>query len=421
MNANNLSNTALLLSMPRSGSTLLSLMLGSHPEICCPPEPWIVLALAEHLDLGGVRAMPYGRQLAEIAAFEFMLGPERTQRGALWEALSPLLHSYSNRADDVAPQLLHALYNMHLTVSGRRIFIDKTPRYYAVLKLLDTLLPAARKLLLLRNPLNVFASYKSTWEVDRSVFIPATATVHGRDFCQGLFLYAELMEARRGDVLPLRYEDLVAAPEPELERAAGFLGLDFHRAMLEYGSNAPLLEEYKRSPVGDTSAPGRPRVASPAEASSWEQRLDIADLTELAAVLGAGIFERLGYGAVPGRLRELGVEIPGEAAAAQRRADILGALSLQQEQAFSSADTFLTPLRNSHEDRAERLKVILRQQEELQAAYQAKHSIQAELDEARDKIAALEVQNAELLSIAGFLRNRINLLWPSRQGHAKKP
>jgi hypothetical protein len=72
-----------LLSMPRSGSTLLSLMLGSHPEVCCPPEPWIVLALAEYLGLGNVRNTPYGREWAEIAAMEFLLNPERKQRGTL--------------------------------------------------------------------------------------------------------------------------------------------------------------------------------------------------------------------------------------------------------------------------------------------------------------------------------------------------
>ena len=39
-------NLVFLLGVPRSGTTLLSAMLDRHPQVLCPPEPWIMLALS---------------------------------------------------------------------------------------------------------------------------------------------------------------------------------------------------------------------------------------------------------------------------------------------------------------------------------------------------------------------------------------
>src|SRR5437773_8601382 len=34
-----------LLSTPRAGSTVLGAILGSHSQVLCPPEPWLLLPL----------------------------------------------------------------------------------------------------------------------------------------------------------------------------------------------------------------------------------------------------------------------------------------------------------------------------------------------------------------------------------------
>jgi len=161
-------NLIFILSMPRSGSTLLS----SHPEICCPPEPWIVLAVAEYLELGNVRNVPYDRVLAEIAAIEFLLNPERKQRGVLGKALRTIGETSHLDAIAAARQILQAAYQLHLDVSGKSVFVDKTPRYYTVLGLIDNIFPVVKKIVLLRNPLDIFASYKTSWGIPRNIFTP---------------------------------------------------------------------------------------------------------------------------------------------------------------------------------------------------------------------------------------------------------
>ncbi|CAH1904841.1 Clusterin-associated protein-1 [Candidatus Nitrotoga sp. HW29] len=375
-----------LLSMPRSGSTLLSLMLGSHPEICCPPEPWIVLALAEYLRLGDVRSTPYGREWAEIAAIEFLLKPERMQRGALGKALRMIAETSCLDAITAARQILQTAYQLHLDVSGRSIFVDKTPRYYAVLGLVDKISPRAKKIVLLRNPLDVFASYKTTWEIPRTIFTPEGVSVHARDFCEGLFTLADYIATPRNDLLVLRYEDLANDPESALRSACEFADIDFSPTMLAYYKNTALIEEYKRSPVGDPVSSSHPKPTSNRTVNAWEKRLDGVNIQALINVLGVKIFERLGYGDTVARLRDMSVDIPTEEQAFRCRNLLMRSLvDRVQEQPFSVWNNFVSPLKECQADRAARLEAIHRQQEELAGLQQRLRDSEA------DRAARLEV------------------------------
>ncbi|RFC36366.1 MAG: Clusterin-associated protein-1 [Candidatus Nitrotoga sp. LAW] len=401
-----------LLSMPRSGSTLLSLMLGSHPEICCPPEPWIVLALAEYLRLGDVRSTPYGREWAEIAAIEFVLKPERIQRGALGKALRMIAETSRLDAITAARQILQTVYQLHLDVSGRSIFVDKTPRYYAVLGMIDKIFPQAKKIVLLRNPLDVFASYKATWEIPRTIFTPEGVSVHARDFCEGLFTLADYIATSRNDLLVLRYEDLANDPESVLRSACEFADINFSPTMLAYYENAALIEEYKRSPVGDPVSSCRPKPTNNRTVNAWEMRLDEADIQVLIDVLGIKIFERLGYGNTVARLRDISVNIPTEEQAFGRRNLLMRSLiDHVHEQPFSIWNNFVSPLKGCQADRAARLEVIQQQQAVLQgvrqsleiseadraARLEAIHRQQQELEQLRHSLVVSEADRAARL------------------------
>jgi len=435
--------------MPRSGSTLLSLMLGSHPEICSPPEPWIVLALTEYLGLGNIRFAPYGREWAEIAAMEFLLNPERKQRGVLGKALRMIGATSPPDATTVARQILQAAYQMHLDVSGKKVFVDKTPRYYTVLGLINEIFPQAKKIILLRNPLDIFASYKSTWEVSRSIFTPEGVLVHTRDFCEGLFTLADYIAPNRDDVLVLRYEDLASDPESVLRSACGYADIDFSPAMLAFYENTALLEEYRRSPVGDPVSSNQPKPTSNLTVNAWEERLDRADIQALIDVLGSHIFERLGYGETVDRLRHMSVNIPTEEQALERRNLLMRFLvNHVHEQPFSAWDNFVAPLKACMADRSARLEVIQQQQAELEKVKQSLEvsesdrlarleviqQQQAELEKVKqsldvsesDRLARLEViqqQQAELdrmHSFCGFLCDRFSQLKKLIYGGAKK-
>src|SRR5688572_30624716 len=63
---------AFLMGVPRSGTTLLSHLLDSHPQIASPPEPWLMFAVQA---MGAVHPLhPAGSQLIGEAYAQFVEG-----------------------------------------------------------------------------------------------------------------------------------------------------------------------------------------------------------------------------------------------------------------------------------------------------------------------------------------------------------
>jgi len=190
------SNLIFLLGLPRSGTTLLSAMLGNHPLVHCPPEPWLLLAL----DAIGLASAHHPADSATLyKAFGAFRDDAATRRAARLYAAE--------------------LYNHHLRAAGKSIFIDKTPRYHLLLPRLRDLFPHARFLFLWRNPLDVAASIKTTWHID----IPLALRDHQDELCAMDYVLAidnlqKLHDDLHDQAVTIRYEELVADPEKQMAR-----------------------------------------------------------------------------------------------------------------------------------------------------------------------------------------------------------
>ena len=176
----------------RSGSTLLRVLLDSHPEIHAPHEL--------HLRLLSVRARgPYAR----AALHELGLGQEGL-RHLMWD------------------RLLHR----ELTASGKRIIVDKTPNNVFIADQLRACWPDARFVFLLRHPAAIARSRQKLRPRDpRNV--------------DRILRYCEAVEeARRTHAgFELRYEELTADPERVLRGLCDHLGVAWDARMLDYGAH----------------------------------------------------------------------------------------------------------------------------------------------------------------------------------------
>jgi hypothetical protein len=204
-----------LISAPRSGSTLLARMLGSHSAIFAPAEPHLMPPLA-HLGFHErVDAAPYDPVITQqgLRSFVALLpGGEADWLAAL------------RRATDY-------LYERALTDSGRSLFLDKTPAYALVLDFLTQLYPDARYLVLTRHPMAIWSSC-----VD-SFFDGDAAAAHARNPVLERYVPAitRLLRERPVALVHVRYEALVADPEAGLREICAFLSLPYEPAMIEYG------------------------------------------------------------------------------------------------------------------------------------------------------------------------------------------
>lgn len=199
-----------VLSLPRSGSTLLQRVLAAHSGIGTTAEPWLLLPLLYADRSEGVHA-EYGHALAAVALADFT----RSLPGGRAEYEAHLR------------EFVLGLYR-RAAGEGHRYFLDKSPRYCLIADDIVRLFPEGRFIFLWRNPLAILASIAETFHGGRWNLHPQKALLF-----DGLPRLVEAFERHRTRVLGVRYEDLVGDPEAELGRVLRYLELPEEPGLLD--------------------------------------------------------------------------------------------------------------------------------------------------------------------------------------------
>lgn len=199
-----------LLSLPRSGSTLLQRLIGAHSHVATAAEPWLLLPPLYALREDGVFA-EYGHSTANEALSDFC------------QKLPGGRPEYLRAVGDMARQLYG-----ELAPPGTTVFLDKTPRYCLVVDDLLQAFPDAPIIILHRNPLAVLASMSETWLGGRW-----GPHLHKADLYLALDRVVRAQRAKPERFLSLRYEDLIKAPEDTLRTVLSYLELDWEPSLLD--------------------------------------------------------------------------------------------------------------------------------------------------------------------------------------------
>lgn len=209
-------NLLFIISPPRSGSTLLQRMVGSHSKIFTHPEPHLVTPLAYLGYHDTVDKAPYDHINAAEAIRLFVSGLPNGEDDYL-----DALRAY---ADTMYSRML-------ATKPGRTMFLDKTPAYGLVLPFLAKLYPKAKYVVLTRHPLAVMSSFAN------SFFDGDWQRAHDFNPVPERYVpaMARFLREKPVPMIHVRYEDLVTQPNEELARIFGFLGLEHEPEAVEYG------------------------------------------------------------------------------------------------------------------------------------------------------------------------------------------
>ncbi|MEW6696508.1 MAG: sulfotransferase [Bacillota bacterium] len=265
-------NLAFLCSTPRAGSTLLSVILANHDSIHCPPEPWILLAL-NSLTQSTSAYSKYGQELTE-------------------QALKQLV-DHKTYVDAVRTFAL-TIYNTKLAEAEKKIFIDKTPRYYHITNFIDEVFPEAKKVWLLRNPFDVAASCISTWSLSIDELMGyGEITPHTFDVTISYVYFLNYFKDKRNK-LKIKYEDLTNNPEKHLKQLCSFLEVKYSDKLLNYGKNQQVMATYRESVLGDKKilTHSKPHNKS---IGQWAKVLSNDAISKIVETLGTKIFTELGY------------------------------------------------------------------------------------------------------------------------------
>ncbi|HUJ10136.1 MAG TPA: sulfotransferase [Verrucomicrobiae bacterium] len=205
---------------PRSGTTLLRLMLNRHSRLCVPPESHFIVELYEKLG-------------------------ENVSRRQFWAALSLHPRFLEWKLDAAAVRrkldgvrcdwrsLWEVVFREYAQTKGKLRWGDKTPDYVEHLDLLHGIFPDAQMIHIVRDGRDVACSLKETPWYNGSLM--EIASLWRRTVTEGRVQGCVLGKEGYFEVL---YRDLVREPERNLRAICRFLGERFEPDMLSYHRDA---------------------------------------------------------------------------------------------------------------------------------------------------------------------------------------
>jgi len=243
-----------IIGVPRSGTTLLRLMLDSHPALAIPPETgflgrplrWLRIVVAREALFRTVTRLP------------LTSGP--------WQDFGLDAREFREELRKIKPfdlgEGFRAFYRLYARKHNKPRYGDKTPLYCEHVRAIEKILPEAHFIHIIRDGRDVALSLRPM------PFAPGQDIKTLALYWRRLIQKARQAGRRCGAYMEIRYEELVNDPRSALPPICSFLKLDFDPAMLQYWERAPERLKEHRSRRGRD---GRPLVTH--QQRLWQQRL----------------------------------------------------------------------------------------------------------------------------------------------------
>ena len=233
-----------IFSLPRAGSTMLQRLLGQHQSIDTDAEPWLALPVFFALKDEGVNSV-YGHSVLSNAITGYV------------DALPGGRDSYYKSA----ARFLNDLYDCGSTENSR-YFIDKTPRYHLIVDDILRAFPDAKVIFLWRNPLSIASSMIKTWGDGKW-----NLYMFNIDLYRGINSLVNAFGNNK-NCISVRYEDLVHAPEGEMERIMAYLELEYDPGIVHGFKDAKKLDSKGR---GDPTGQHKYSGVSEKPMNAWKE------------------------------------------------------------------------------------------------------------------------------------------------------
>jgi hypothetical protein len=219
----------IIVGAPRSGTTLLRLMLDAHPDLAIPPETGF---------------LPRAARLRLSLFLRPRLFNLVTQSTPAWPDFHLDRSEFRESLEQIRPfsvsEGIRAFYRLYAQKHGKFRSGDKTPLYALEMPAIRSLLPEAHFIHIIRDGRDVALSLRNTW------FAPSKDIAALARYWVRIVTTARAEGRNSSSCSELRYEDLLADTEGNLRAICQSLQLEFHPCMLEYWRDSrKRLEEHE--------------------------------------------------------------------------------------------------------------------------------------------------------------------------------
>lgn len=262
---------------PRSGTTLLQLLLDAHQAVAIAPETFFIERFWLKRELYGDlnNDENFENLIKNIAAtpeFKEMELELNHFREAAWEKE----RTYASLFQLLLEQFAH--------LRGVKIVGEKTPNHLLYVETLQQFFPESRFIHIIRDPRAVVSSWKKVpWskgslEKDARVWRKYMRTAR------------EYPSSMKSAIFTVQYENLIFETEKNLRAICHFLGLEYDPMMMSYYSKESKLVNVVREPWKANSKKPISRVA----VERWKTELSPAQIVEIEKEVWDEM-KRLGY------------------------------------------------------------------------------------------------------------------------------
>ncbi len=265
-----------ILGAPRSGTTLLSMLLDSHDQFAIPYESHFIVPLYQRWHLCQDE---YLENLDEIVDWIFDNKYVRSWVPAISR------DDVDTKQCSTIGDLVSHIFSLYALASNKPKWGDKTPSYLTHANILNSLFADCLFIHLVRDGRDAALSHYRT-SFGPAGFLPALDRWN-REVTIARKMLSMLPQQR---TMEIRYEDLVAEPATELKIVCDFLQIPFSESMLSK------LKE-KSEKVGSRASSHHSNLAGPIKQDScykWKKELSAAD-QHLAWQIAHELLQELGY------------------------------------------------------------------------------------------------------------------------------
>ena len=261
---------------PRSGTSLLSAMLGMHPRLAIPQESHFYSGIYPIVQR-------FGNLQHESTRARLVREILRTEHIRIWTPPPSVAETLDAITRYDFHGIVDGLMRAWAAGQGKPRWGEKTPPHTLCWRTILPAFPDARVVHLVRDGRDVVLSYK------KAFFGPKHVYPLARRWEQYLSAAEKAREFLGKDRFhQLRYEDLLATPERELRRICAFLGEEFAPQMLAY-HEAP-----RTSPSEGRNARNLRRPILSDNVGKWQGEMTNRELRIFESLAGDGL-DRYGY------------------------------------------------------------------------------------------------------------------------------
>ncbi|MFN7726345.1 MAG: sulfotransferase [Rubrivivax sp.] len=219
-----------VLSPPRSGSTLLRVVLAGNSKLFAPPE----LHLLPYATMGDRFKALQGEHTEHLL--------DGTVRALMqlhgWEAEQARAFVARCEQDNMSTKAFYGL--LQAPIKGQQLLVDKTPSYVIdvdILKRIELDFDNALFIHLLRHPCGMVRSYEES-KLERLMPMIPEGNFGSRELAELTWLTAQIntlefaQQVPKNRWLTVRYEDLVTQPESTIRSICSFTGVPYEDAMV---------------------------------------------------------------------------------------------------------------------------------------------------------------------------------------------